>query len=435
MIFLAPQRSQTEIDTLIRNNVAIPTTIIDAGEQNALRDRVLGLARSFDPNTGVFVPIPNASRLQITTALTTRHILWMRDSSGAGTVTNRYPSEIVILGSGGLLYTTPQTWSVRRIIELLPSQALDSSGNDNAWVSATVTVGGPNNATATHTFTPADFVNAAGGFGVRLSASRYFVFRRTTTGLRDGIAWFLSGNESGSRGALSVDTRYAITNFTITPPATTNPVRTWRGATVARGSNLAREAGVVVADLPAGEGVDLEFSNGVELTNLVFSPVLGETAFDPEMHGSLERREKTSWGLTGLRHLRRITTPRLQVEVRLNNHEENNDPNLLSYIADIDGFGFLPFGLATTDAVNSSWARPDICRFCRVIEFSGWEGDIRVLITWARRGGLESQRCVRLHLRVRLRLIRLVRNRYTHSQWQTVKSPPSPPYPTRVSPL
>ena len=148
--------------------------------------------------------------------------------------------------------------------------------------------------------------------------------------------------------------------------------QTWGGASVPNNAPLHRAEGAMLGIFPANATFTLTFEDDAEIRNLVYSEIIGELRDYPRVRGVMDRRERTSMGLTGLVHVRRLSDARLNCSLELSNHNEE-DARLLEHLAALDGFGVVPNG-GRSNAEGATWARANVCRFVRARGYSGFVG-------------------------------------------------------------
>ena len=154
-------------------------------------------------------------------------------------------------------------------------------------------------------------------------------------------------------------------------PAAALPL-TWGGASVPNNAPLHSAEGAMLGIFPANTTFILTFEDDAEVVNLVYAKVLGELRDYPRVRGVLDPRERSTFGLTGLMHVRRLSDPRLNCSIELSNHNEE-DARLLEHLAALNGFGVIPNG-GRSNAEGATWARANVCRFVRAHGYSGFIG-------------------------------------------------------------
>ena len=190
---------------------------------------------------------------------------------------------------------------------------------------------------------------------------------------------FVSAKKRENRGSCSLtftpQPAWRTVEFFLTAmrfPTDPAAPQTWGGASVPNNAPLHRAEGAMLGIFPANATFTLTFEDDAEIRNLVYSEIIGELRDYPRVRGVMDRRERTSMGLTGLVHVRRLSDARLNCSLELSNHNEE-DARLLEHLAALDGFGVVPNG-GRSNAEGATWARANVCRFVRARGYSGFVG-------------------------------------------------------------
>ena len=336
MIFLAPQLPHSQIDAAL---AAAP------------------VVRSFSPDTGGKAQVAAGTTITLPPQ-SSRFALWLRTTAAARVLAAGFEYDDAPIPAGGV---GVQNW------QDIPQGGRLVQDGQPIMFTATAPTGFSFLQPPT---SPTMEEIRAGGLFYQLATFDYN-FRVYCFCLREkaGVAGQLQMNITAiSGGTEDNNARLTAMRF----PAVADLPLTWGGASVPNNAPLHRAEGAMLGIFPANATFTLTFEDDAEIRNLVYSEIIGELRDYPRVRGVMDRRERTSMGLTGLVHVRRLSDARLNCSLELSNHNEE-DARLLEHLAALDGFGVVPNG-GRSNAEGATWARANVCRFVRARGYSGFVG-------------------------------------------------------------